>query len=128
MRGRGLGAGLVLFLLLTPEAWAGSLRAESGGLRVELASEPERPIQGRETLYTLSLREATGQPVGGAKVTLLGRMPDGMTVLVPLRGMSQVGIYSGRVLFTMEGEWRFTVRISLTDKPLKLSFKEQVGR
>jgi len=29
--------------------------------------------------------------------------------------------------FTMEGEWRLTVRIIQTDKPLKLSFVKQVG-
>lgn len=128
MRSPGLGVALVLLLLLPPEAGAGSLRAETGGLRVELASEPERPIQGRETLYTLSLHEATGQPVTGAKVTLMGRMPDGMTVLAPLRGTREGGIYSGRVLFTMGGQWRLTVRIALTDQPLELSFTEQVGR
>lgn len=55
-------------------------------------------------MYTLSLREGIARPVVGAKVTLMGRMADGMTVLAPLRESSQAGMYSGRVLFTMEGE------------------------
>jgi len=128
MKRRGLGAGLVLLVFLVPAVEAGSFRTEAGGLSVELVSEPGRPIQGRETVYTLSLRNAAGRQVAGAKVTLMGRMPDGMTVLAPLRETSQAGLYSGRVLFTMEGEWRLTVRIVQTDTPLELSLTEQVDR
>lgn len=124
----GLCASLSLLLLLPAEARAGSLRTESRGLKIEVASAPERPIQGRETVYTLSVRDAAGRQVTGAKVTLMGKMPDGMTVLAPLTETSQAGLYSGRVLFTMEGEWRLTVRIIQTDTPLELSFTEQVGR
>lgn len=40
----------------------------------------------------------------------------------------EAGVYSGRVLFTMEGEWRLTVRILQADTPLELTFTEQVGR
>ncbi len=58
----------------------------------------------------------------------MGRMPDGMTVLAPLTETSQAGLYSGRVLFTMEGEWRLTIRIIQANTPLELSFTEQVGR
>jgi len=124
----GLGAALVLLLLLPCEAGAGNFHAEAGGMRVELASEPKVPIQGRETVYTLSLSNASGGQVTGARVTLMGRMPDGMTVLAPLRETSQAGLYSGRVLFTMEGEWRLTVRIIQASTPLELSFTEQVAR
>lgn len=117
-----------LFLLVPHEAGAASLRTETGGLSVELASDPAPPVQGRDTVYTLSLRDAAGRPVTGAKVTLVGRMPDGMAVLAPLRETSKRGLYSGRVLFTMEGEWQLTVRIVQADTPLELSFTEQVGR
>lgn len=79
-------------------------------------------------MYTLSLREGIARPVVGAKVTLMGRMADGMTVLAPLRASSEAGMYSGRVLFTMDGEWRLTVRILQADTPLELSFAEQVAR
>lgn len=79
-------------------------------------------------MYTLTLRNAAGGQVTGARVTLMGRMPDGMTVLAPLRETSQARRYSGRVLFTMEGQWRLTVRIVQSDTPLELSFTEQVGR
>lgn len=124
----GLGAALVALLLLPLEAGGGSFRTEAAGLRVELDSEPARPVQGRETTYTLSVRDAAGRQVTEAKITLMGRMPDGMTVLAPLRESSEAGMYSGRVLFTMDGEWRLTVRILQADTPLELSFAEQVAR
>ncbi len=122
-----LWAAFVL-LVLPIEAAAGSLRAEIKGVKVELTSDPDRPMQGREAIYTILLRDAADQPKAGAKITLMGRMPDGMTVLVPLRETSQRGRYSGRVLFTMEGEWRLTVRIIQPGTPLELSLTEQVGR
>jgi hypothetical protein len=85
-------------------------------------------VTARQTVYTLALRDPAGRPFAGAKVVLVGRMPDGMTVLAPLRESSEAGMYSGRVLFTMEGEWRLTVRILQADTPLELSFTEQVAR
>lgn len=128
MRLWGLWATLPLLLLLASEAGAGTFRAETRGFRLELTSEPGQPVQGRKTVYFLSLFDAAGRQVNGAKVTLMGRMPDGMTVLAPLRETAQTGLYSGQVLFTMEGEWRLTVRIILTNTPLELSFTEQVAR
>ena len=128
MKRAGLSAVLMILLLLPRDARAGSFLTEARGLSVELASEPGRPIRGRDTAYTLSLRDGIGRPVAGAKVTLMGRMADGMTVLGPLRESPEAGMYSGRVLFTMEGEWRLTVRILQADAPLELTFTEQVGR
>lgn len=128
MRPWGLWAVLAVLLVSPPEVRAGSFRTEANGLRVELESEPSQPVQGRDTVYTLSLRDAAGRQVTRAKVTLMGRMPDGMTVLVPLREGSRAGMYSGRVLFTMEGQWQLTVRIIQSDTPLELSFTEEVGR
>jgi len=128
MRRAGVAAVFALLLLLPRDAGAGSFLAEASGLSVELASEPGRPMRGRDTVYTLWLRDPAGRPVAGAKVTLTGRMPDGMTVLAPLRASSEAGMYLGRVLFTMEGGWRLTVRILQADTPLELSFTEQVAR
>lgn len=128
MRPWGLWAVLTVLLVSPPEVRAGSFRTEANGLRVELESEPSQPVQGQETAYTLSLRDAAGRQVTRAKVTLMGRMLDGMTVLTPLRESSQAGRYSGRVLFTMEGQWQLTVRIVRTGTPLELSFTEQVSR
>jgi len=119
---------VALCLALPGDAQAGNFGSEAGGLKVELSSEPARPTHGSETRYTLVLRDVAGSSVKGARVTLMGRMADGMTVLAPLSETSRSGHYSGRVLFTMEGEWRLTVRITQTGTPLELSFTEQVGR
>ncbi len=127
MTRRGRWTLVVLLLVLPPEAGAGSFVTEASGLRAELTSEPARPVQARETVYILALRDGIGRPVAGVKVTLMGRMADGMTVLAPLRESPEAGMYSGRVLFTMEGEWRLTVRILQADTPLELTFTEQVG-
>ena len=119
---------LLLLLLLPHEVGAGSLRTEINGLRLELASEPDQPVQGRETVYILSLRDAAGSPVTGAKVTLMGRMADGMTLLAPLRQAPEPGIYRGRVLFTMQGPWNLTLRVVRTGQPLEFLLTEQVGQ
>ena len=123
-----LWAPLVLFLLLPFEVAAGSLRTEINGVRVELASEPERPVQGRETAYTLWLRDGASRPMTGTRATLMGRMPDGMTVLAPLRPGSEPGMYRGQVVFTMEGRWDLTLRVSGPERSFELSLTEQVGR
>jgi hypothetical protein len=107
---------------------AGNLSADVDGIRVELTSEPERPGTKQPTAYVLRLTDAQGMPLSGAKVTLQGRMADGMMVLAPLRPATEPGIYRGRVLFTMEGPWTLRLRVSGTGKPVELLLTEQVGR
>ena len=80
---------------------AGNLSAEADGIRAELSTDPERRARGQETTYKLRLFDSAGKPLTGARVTLRGRMADGMTVLAPLRPLPEPGIYRGRVLFTM---------------------------
>ena len=64
---------LLCFLAVPEDLFAGNLSAEVEGLRVEPASEPARPLRNRETTYTLRLRDSSGGPVNGAKVTLAGQ-------------------------------------------------------
>lgn len=99
---------------------------EIQGVGAELMSDPARPARGRETVYTLSLRDGTGQPMTDARVTLMGRMPDGMTVVAPLRAAPEPGIYRGQVLFTMEGRWELTLRVRTQGKAFELPLTEQV--
>jgi hypothetical protein len=61
-----------------------------------------------------------------AGVTLVGRMPDGMTVVAPLRAAPEPGIYRGQVLFTMEGRWELTLRVRTQGKAFELALTEQV--
>jgi hypothetical protein len=53
-------------------------------------------------------------------------MADGMTVIGSLRPAPNPGTYSGRVLYTMGGEWKLKVRVVWTREPFELQFTEQV--
>ena len=107
---------------------AGHLSTEVDGVRVELASRPERPGTAQETQYSVRLSDAAGAPIAGGTVTLGGRMADGMTVLAPLRPGREAGLYRGRVLFTMEGPWELTLRIAAQGTRFELPLIERVER
>ena len=123
-----LAVGIWVLLGAPAALRAGNLSAEVHDLRVELASEPAQPSRNTETTYTLRLRDASGNPVNGAKATLAGQMADGMAVITPLRSTQESGIYSGRLMFTMEGEWQLRARVVWSGKPFELQLTEQVGR
>jgi hypothetical protein len=120
--------GIWLLLAAPVDLRAGNHTAEAQDLRAELASEPAQPLRNAETAYRLRLRDASGNPVNGAKVTLSGQMADGMAVITPLRPAGESGTYSGRVIFTMEGEWQLKARVVWMDKPFELLLTERVGR
>lgn len=107
---------------------AGSLTADVSGVRVELVSEPWTPGTESPTAYQLRLSNHDGSPVSGAKVTLRGRMADGMAAVAPLQPGPEPGIYRGRVLFTMEGRWDLKLRVSGKGKPFELTLTEDVKR
>lgn len=107
---------------------AGSLMVELGDFRAELVSDPEKPRTAQPTSYRFRLSGHDGSPVTGAKVTLQGRMADGMTVVAPFQAAPEPGIYRGRVLFTMEGRWDLTLRVSGKGKPFELTLTEDVKR
>jgi len=107
---------------------AGTLATEVDGVRVDLASRPEQPGTARQTEYSVRLSDAAGTPIAGARVTLGGRMADGMTVLAPLRPGREPGLYRGRVLFTMKGPWELTLRIAAQGRRFELPLIERVGR
>ncbi len=107
---------------------AGALTGEVDGIRVELTSSPSRPGTNGQTEYVVRLVDGTGQPVIGAQVTLRGGMADGMSVVAPLRPTREAGVYRGRVLFTMEGRWELTLRVTREGKRFELPVVEHVGR
>lgn len=114
---------------VTPALVAGGSRsAEVDGVRVELSSEPEQPGTARATVYRVRLSSSDGSRVTGAKVTLQGRMADGMTVVAPLRAESSPGIYSGHVLFTMAGRWDLRVRVAGRSQRFQVPLVEEVDR
>ena len=115
-------------LALGSLAHAGRLVQDAGGLSIHLTSHPETPRRNAETRYVLRIMDTAGSPVRGAQVVLRGAMADGMSVVAPLRTAVQPGEYHGRVLFTMEGQWQLTLRVTRDGRSLELPLTETVGR
>lgn len=124
-RGALLGAALAA---MPAELPAGTLKTDVGGVGVELSSAPENPGTRQATTYVVKLTSADGAPLTGAKVTLRGRMADGMTVIAPLPPTAEPGIYRGRVLFTMGGPWELRLRVAGKGTPFEVPLTEHVGR
>ncbi|MBI2016496.1 MAG: FixH family protein [Candidatus Rokubacteria bacterium] len=120
-----LGAALAAIPVELP---AGTLKTDVGGVGVELSAEPENPGTRQATTYVVKLTQADGAPLTGAKVTLRGRMADGMTVIAPLSPTAEPGVYRGRVLFTMGGQWELRLRVTRKDTPFEVPLTEHVGR
>jgi hypothetical protein len=109
-------------------AGAASLTTEIDGVRVEVGSVPEPPVRNHRATYTVRLIDRRGAPVTGARVTLTGRMADGMSVAAPLRPADEPGIYRGDVLFTTEGRWDLTIRVVVGGGRFEVSLSEAVSR
>lgn len=107
---------------------AGELTTEAGGVKVQVGSQPERPTTGRKTVYTVRLEDPAGTPLSGAKITLSGRMADGMSVVAPLRAAAEPGTYRGEVLYTMAGRWELRVRIVSGSQRFEVPLVEEVER
>ncbi|HUP19577.1 MAG TPA: hypothetical protein VM778_06455 [Gemmatimonadota bacterium] len=69
---------------------------------------------GRGKVYSISLSDVEGHPVGGAEVWMLGRLPDGKEMQTRLAPGSSAGLYRGSVpAIEAEGEAQLTVRVVL---------------
>jgi hypothetical protein len=117
----------VAFCSVAVAAAAASVTTEMEGVRVEVKSEPEQPVTARKTTYTVRLMAANGTPVRDARVTLTGRMADGMTAAAPLRATGE-GIYQGEVLFTMKGRWDLAIRVVRPGQRFEVPIREEVLR
>ena len=114
--------------LLVTSPMAASVTTDVDGVRVEVSSAPEPPVKDRKTTYTVHLVDAAGKPVTDARLTLTARMADGMSAAAPLRPSGEPGVYRGEVLFTMEGRWDLTVRVSRTAGGFEIPVREEVAR
>jgi len=128
MKAAALAALVALCGSIAPAAMAASLTTKVEGIRAELSSKPEKPVKGRKTSYTVRLVDSAGKPIIDARVTLTGRMSDGMSTAAPLRPGGEAGVYRGEVLFTMEGRWDLTVRVVRQDGRLESPLREEVAR
>lgn len=114
--------------LIVSGATAASLTTDVNGVRIEVNSKPEPPVKDRKTAYTVRLVDAAGKPITDARVTLTGRMADGMSTAAPLRAVGERGLYRGELLFTMEGRWDLTVRVVRPAGRLEIPVPEHVSR
>lgn len=117
---------VVMGLSLATTALGGSTTANVEGVRIELKSAPDVPLKDRKTTYTLSLFDAAGNPITDARVTLTGRMADGMSTAAPLRPAREPGLYRGEVLFTMAGPWDLVVRVVRKTGRVEIPVREEV--
>ena len=113
---------------IVTSAMAGSLTTDVEGVSVELRSTPETPVKDRTTTYTIRLLDSARKPVTDARVTITGRMADGMSAAAPLRPAGEPGVYRGEVLFTMEGSWDLTVRVVSQTGRVEIPLREEVAR
>ena len=109
---RTWGLGLLILLAL---ASCGRGAKDLSDVAVELAIEPAPPQIGPATL-TVTLRDASGQPIQGAVVELEGNMNHaGMVPVFAPAFEVGPGHYQAGLEFTMGGDWFILVRADLPD-------------
>jgi hypothetical protein len=104
--------GLLLFLIL---AGCGRGSKDLPDLAVSLLIEPEPPQIG-PAVVTVTLSDASGQPITGAEVELEGNMSHaGMVPVFAPAPETVPGHYRADLEFTMGGDWFILVRAELPD-------------
>jgi hypothetical protein len=105
-----LGLLVILFL-----GGCGRGSADLPDVDVELAVSPEPPQIG-PAVVTVTLRDAGGQPISGARVELEGNMSHaGMVPVIAQAPEVAPGRYQADLEFTMGGDWFILVRADLPD-------------
>lgn len=118
----------ILCALVATDVRAATLTTVVDGIRLELSSAPDPPTKAGRTAYTVRLVDSGGKPITDARVTLTGRMSDGMSAAAPLRALSEPGVYRGEILFTMEGPWDLILRVVRQGARIEVPVRERVGR
>lgn len=113
-----------LWLALAPVAWA------HNALKAVVVVMPAHPRVGEACEISLSVLAPPGVPILRQiqRVSLAGEMTGHAmapveTVLVPSGGP---GGYSGRLAFTMAGDWRATLRVALLNEEMWATFDMEV--
>jgi hypothetical protein len=74
------------------------------------------PTVGGATIADIRLRDSADRAVHGARIELQGFMSHpGMAPVVTTAGEGEDGVYRGRLLLTMSGDWTVVLRASLPD-------------
>lgn len=108
---------LLMLLLVVTLALAACQKAENDlpDVSVDLAVSPDPPQVGPATV-TVTLRNADGEPIGGAEMKLEGTMTHaGMVPVFADATETEPGQYEATLEFTMGGDWIIIVRATLPD-------------
>jgi hypothetical protein len=110
--------GLILFLLAALAALAGCQRGSSQDIPdigINLVVSPNPPQVGLATL-ALTLSDANGQPISGARIELEGNMSHaGMAPVFSQATEVAPGRYEAPLEFTMSGDWFILAKATLPD-------------
>lgn len=117
---RRLASAVLLLLMVTPILCAcggavssAPLTQTAGDLSAMLEIVPYPPPVMQDTMLTLTLRDAGGDPVPGASVTFDLTMPAmEMPENRPEVTEEEDGVYRANAIFTMSGEWRIDVEVA----------------
>ena len=116
--GAAVAAGLALALTAAASAWGAvaPLMEEMHGFVITLATTPHVPARQEATTFEVTVRDAAGKPVSGARVSLDLKMA-GMAMeenrpRVLERGG---GRYVAAAALSMGGEWLAAVEVVHTD-------------
>ncbi len=98
------------------------------GLKLQLSTEPAKPIRGDVTLH-LKISEAAGQAVSDARVSFTYTMAmPGMSVETVKTKAGKTGIYVGKAFLGMNGDWQTEWTVSRPNQsPVKAKFTVRVG-
>lgn len=115
---RWVAAGLALAFSAAASAWGAAAPAtiQTEGLSITLATTPSPPARQEGTAFEITIRDAAGNPVAGARVSLDLSMPaHAMPENRPRVQEREGGRYVTAGSFSMGGEWLAVVDVALTD-------------
>lgn len=88
----------------------------TANVAVTVAVAPAPPQAAAESIARVTLRDAQGRPVRGARVQIEAHMPHpGMAPVVADAAERGDGIYEARLQFTMAGDWILVATGELAD-------------
>ncbi len=97
-------------------AAAAACGGPAADVAVSVALAEASPRAGADTIARVTLRDARGRPVSGARVQIEAHMPHpGMMPVVAEAADRGAGIYEARVRFTMAGDWILVAAGQLAD-------------
>lgn len=103
---RGAALGLLFMVAVIAAGCHRAAPPAPPNIIMRLSTSPAAPPVGRDTQFTLRLRDPQGRPVAGAnaRLELVMTFMDMGTTLVPLREQ-RPGVYVGTGQFAMGGDW-----------------------